>query len=521
MNKNVLCLTMKRKYAKANSLSLLLKIKKAEKSLNEEIKMDQAIFEAKVFKSRRMSDLQKYLKSIHKKHPLPAEMFLNQSPDTTETAVNNEHKCSLFNKFFTQVFSKQGELTGKQTYIKSETNHLKLSEEEIIRCLQSLKTKKACGPDNIGNIILKHATSLAKSLKLIFQTCINKGSFPRRWKTSEITPVFKENNKADISQYRPISLSANVSKVFEKILFDRLYLTIETKLHPAQFGFRKNRSAIIQLLLFLNEIYLENDIKENAELWVLYVDFSKAFDKVPHQPLISKIAEMGIGGKILELLASYLTARKQCVKIDRSKSPVTPVTSGVPQGSILGPLMFLIYVNDLPESVKPSTSFGYADDFKVIAKNYEKAIVLGTEIEKWSLKNQMVLNMGKSKALRIKGNTEPVSSKGVKLGTVNSQKDLGVIMTKNISWNENIKRRTGKAWRAFFNLKRNISCYANLETKLNAYVGYVVPVISYASQVWYPSKTEMREIERVQQKDKKLLHGYLTTPSDTKRDYVP
>ena len=150
----------------------------------------------------------------------------------------------------------------------------------------------------------------------------------------------------------------------------------------------------------------------------------------------------------------------------------------------IGPLMFLIYVNDLPESVKPSTSFGYADDFKVIAKNYEEAIVLGTEIEKWSLKNQMVLNMGKSKALRIKGNTEPVSSKGVKLGTVNSQKDLGVIMTKNISWNENIKRRTGKAWRAFFNLKRNISCYANLETKLNAYVGYVVPVISYASQVW-------------------------------------
>ena len=204
----------------------------------------------------------------------------------------------------------------------------------------------------------------------------------------------------------------------------------------------KNRSAIIQLLLFLNEIYLENDIKENAELWVLYVDFSKAFDKVPHQPLISKIAEMGIGGKIHELLASYLTARKQCVKIDRSKSPVTPVTSGVPQGSILGPLMFLIYVNDLPESVKPSTSFGYADDFKVIAKNYEEAIVLGTENEKWSLKNQMVLNMGQLPY------------------TVNSQKDLGVIMTKNISCNENIKRRTGKAWRAFFNLKRNISCYA-------------------------------------------------------------
>ena len=155
------------------------------------------------------------------------------------------------------------------------------------------------------------------------------------------------------------------------------------RLHESQHGFRKRRSATIQLLLFLDRIYELNDQQDVQELAVLYLDFAKAFDTVSHDILLTKIKIFGIGGKLLSLIFSYLNNRNQCVKIEDCSSTLKEVTSGVPQGSILGPLLFLLFINDLPETMNGTDSFGYADDFKAILLNQTSLDTATLKIEKW------------------------------------------------------------------------------------------------------------------------------------------
>ena len=206
-----------------------------------------------------------------------------------------------------------------------------------------------------------------KSLTVIFQTCFNKSLYPQYWKESEITPIYKDGDKSDVTKYRPIICLCCPSKVLEKVIIDWLYPIVRQKFHGSQFWFRNGRSTIVQLICFLDKVYLLNDSSAIDELTVFYLDFEKAFDKVPHDLLLLKIHKMGIGGTALKLIDIYLDNRKQCVKINNSTSEFRDVTSGVPQGSLLGSLLFLIYINDLPTVASESECSGYADDYKLLS----------------------------------------------------------------------------------------------------------------------------------------------------------
>ena len=216
-----------------------------------------------------------------------------------------------------------------------------------------------------------------------------------------------------------------------------------------------------------------------------------------HHLLIDKLKIFEVGGKLLKIIISYLDKRKQFVITENALSNLIQVSSGVPQGSILGPLLFLIFINDLPNASPQLESYGFADDFKLIALN---EIDLGNGargLENWCYENLMTTNTSKCKLLNLRGNLS-VKLNDTELHPTNVQKDLGLLITPNLSWNKNCEIRAQKATWAFFQLKRNISARFSWVNKLHSYTGYIVWIKSYCSQAWSPSRANLVSFERVQ-----------------------
>ena len=284
---------------------------------------------------------------------------------------------------------------------KSEKRLTKISfsEDDIAKIIQNLDPNKAHGHDQISIRMLKICgKTICKPLECIFRECLNTDLFPLEWKKANLVPLYKKGDKQCLINYRPVSLLPICGKIFEKLIFNEMFKFFNENnlISPKQSGFKPGDSCINQLISITHEIYEALDA--GLEVRSVFLDISKAFDKVWHEGVLFKLSQNGISGNLLKLLTDFLKNRKQRVTLNGQTSFWTEVNAGVPQGSILGPLLFLIYINDLPDGLSSNVKL-FADDtslFSVVHDIHSSASDLNKDlktINEWAFQWKMSFNL--------------------------------------------------------------------------------------------------------------------------------
>lgn len=257
--------------------------------------------------------------------------------------------------------------------------------------------------DGLSPFLLKNAAaSLAEPLSILFNISLQSGLFLNEWKVSFLTPIFKAGSKQDISNYRPICKISTIPKLFEKLISDKIFFVVREHISVYQHGFIKGRSTSTNLTIFVN--YVLSNFEKNSQTDTIFTDFAKAFDRVSHKLLLHKLGCLGFHSNLLKWIESYLTDRVQIVKIESSFSDYIHVPSGVPQGSHIGPLLFLLFINDISEIFTNSQCLLYADDLKLYRKidTCQDCILLQDDfsrLSEWCELNSLHLNVSKCQVL--------------------------------------------------------------------------------------------------------------------------
>ena len=335
---------------------------------------------------------------------------------------------------------------------------------------------------------------IAIPLKLIYEQVLATVIFPNIWKSANLTPIHKKGDKQLVKNYRPIC-----GKIFEKIIFNQLYLFFTTNnlITKNQSGFRSGDSTTNQLLTLVNEIHESFDNCNSLEVRSVFLDISKAFDKVWHEDLIFKLKQNGVGGNAINLLGNYLSSRKERVIINGKTSEYFPVESGVPQGSVLGPLLFLIYINDLEIGIKSKVNF-FADDtmiYSVVHNPTLTASVLNHDLEiisQWAHQWKMSFNPEPSKQAveilfsqkKIKVTHRPLFFNGTIVDKVNEHKHLGLTLDSKLTFSKNINDKINKS-RKLLGVLKFLSSYLPLHTLIQIYKMYIRPHLDYCDIIYH------------------------------------
>ena len=426
-------------------------------------------------------------------------------------------KAKAFNEKFSSVFTDE-HLTNIPKIKSNGNSHGKLDTitlnvDDVLKQLLSVKENKACGPDNIHARIIKEAAKeLALPLQIIFELSLKVGVIPNDWKCANVVPIFKGGDKTRIGNYRPVSLTSIVCKVFEKIIKHHIVIHLEQEdlLLPSQHGFRTGRSCLTNLIEFLE--FATDHLDKGNNISVIYLDFCKAFDKVPHRRLLVSLENHGLGGSILRWIETWLLGRRQRVVLNGQQAAWIEVKSGVPQGTVLAPLLFIIFINQIDCNLT-SKLWKFADDIKlakVIKSADDKAMLQAdlNALSKWTEEWQMEFNINKCKVLNL-GAKEcyTYNLNGNILQVVHEEKDLGVLITDDLKFSHHCKEARKKALKMLGVIQRNVS-YKSKDVMKRLYCAFIRPHLEYCRQACYSSfKKDERSLERIQRRATKMIIG--------------
>ena len=388
---------------------------------------------------------------------------------------------------------------------------VEFTEADIIKAVGKISSSSAAGPDGVPAILLKKCIgALARPLAVLFQKSLNQCHMPPKWKYGLITPIYKGQTRSHPKNYRPVTLTSHIIKIMERIVALKLaeFMTENELYNESQHGFRKGRSCISQLLEHHQRIV--SWMEEDALVDVIYLDFAKAFDTVDHGILLRKLRTIGVSGPLIRWISCFLHDRWQAVVVEGEVSEASRVVSGVPQGTVLGPLLFLVHISDIDREVSHAFVKSFADDTRIslpICKSADGHLMqedLET-IYNWATRNNMKFNGSKfehlrysSRALDPPHGTVYVDPSGEGIDLSSSVRDLGVLMSNDARFQEQIESVSKKGKQMIGWILRTFKTRETLPL-LTLYKSLVVPIMEYCSQLWSPLVVgKIRRLESIQ-----------------------
>lgn len=446
--------------------------------------------------------------SKKKQNAPPPKFIVNNSSLSQPSEISN-----AFNDMFSLVFNPSGSVSDEPpsgSLPIPQLSSIQVQVHQVGNRLLQLSASKAPGPDGVLPVILKNcALEISYPLVHLFNISLNTGKLPDSWRRSNITPVFKKGDRSIMSNYRPVALTSVICKVLEQIVSSSILEHVETfgLLNPNQHGFTQKRSCVTQLINVLQAWCTILDKNRPPRVDAAFLDMSKAFDKMPHHILLSKLsAQFNVTGTLWKWIKSFLVGRIQRVIFQGSSSPWVDVTSGVPQGSCLGPLLFNLFINDISLPLS-SKSVMFADDilmFRTVqSPNDEERFQTDLQLlHEWAELNQMTFNPSKCKILHVtrSRNLQPPIYKlnTSDLSCAPSYVYLGVTICANLQWNTHIDNIVKRANR-LLGFIRVVAGQASTQAIFSLYKALILPILEYGCPAWHPHTLKQeQQLERVQ-----------------------
>lgn len=463
-----------------------------------------------------------------KKNPKAFWTFIKQRKSSSRSAIpsmlhseetgaagTGQEVVDLFASHFGSIYNDntRGDLNNsymvESPHYTNKIGLIQFRESDVLKVLKKLNPNKGAGPDNIPPLFVKRcAEVLSYPLTLIFNYSLRSGCFPTIWKRARIVPVFKKGDISYVKNYRPVSILSTFSKVFESLVCPILTNHTKTVITQDQHGFQEKKSVATNLLSYVTPIMSEVDC--NRQVDAVYTDFSSAFDKVHHSILLDKLrTQYGICASLLSWFRSYLANREQSVVVNGYESSPYIASSGVPQGSHLGPILFILFINDITQCIRNCNCSLFADDMKLsrVIVSADDQLLLQEDLDRvsqWCLSNNMVLNIGKCQHITFTKKRKPIPThyyiNGEEIALVSEVRDLGITLDAKLSFIPQYNNMILKASKMLGFIKRNTKDFRNPSTKILLFNALVRSRLEFCSAIWNPvyvvHSTRIESIQR-------------------------